>query len=157
MNLEMLNKIAVILVRLWTTPVFRYGVKNGKLYAQVLPALEPEKSIDDRIKRIDEAREHLISGLSGIDELKQEAKVNKQEIEELRARLKYLTSEKESAGLELKEIRKVTASDINAFQKLAGVPSRIQIAKERFVGFILGLVASLLATIIWEWWPVALR
>jgi hypothetical protein len=82
----------------------------------------------------------LVSGLSAIDELKQEADENKQKVEELEARLQYLTSEKETADLELKEIRKIAASDIGTFQEVVGVPSRGQIAKERLVGFDLGFL-----------------
>ncbi len=77
MSSEKLNKIFVQLVKLWTVPVFRYGVKNGKFYAQVLPALEPGQGVDERIQRTGQAREHLVSGLSAIDELKQEPEANK--------------------------------------------------------------------------------
>lgn len=148
-----LNKVLVQLVKLWTMPVFRYGVKHGKFFAQVLPAIVPEQSLDERVQRIDLARAHLISGLSAIDELKEEAETSAQKVEELNARLEYLATEKETADLELCEIRKIASSDLGTFQKIAGVPSRGQIAKERLVGFVLGLIASLLATVLWEQWP----
>lgn len=147
------NKILVQLVKLWTMPVFRYGVKDGKFFSQVLPALAPEQSLDERVQRIDRAREHLVSGLSAIDELKEEAETSAIKVEELKARLEYLASEKETADLELREIRKIASSDLGTFQKVAGVPNRGQIAKERLVGFVLGFIASLLATVLWEQLP----
>ncbi|MEE2601645.1 MAG: hypothetical protein VX595_01165 [Pseudomonadota bacterium] len=147
-----LNKVFVQLVKLWTMPVFRYGVKDGKFFAQVLPALVPEQGLDERIKRIDSAREHLVSGLSAINELKEEAETSARKVEELKSRLEYLASEKDTADLELREIQKIASSDLGAFQKIAGVPSRRQIAKERLVGFVIGLIASLLATVLWEQW-----
>lgn len=149
-----LNKLAVILLKWWTTPVFRYGVKNGKAYAEIFPALNEEESVDERIRKIDEARNNLVSALSAIDELKAEAAVSKREAHELQEKVASLSSEKVAVDTEIHEIRKIMDLDVNVFQRVAGVPSRKQVAKERLIGFGLGILASLIATLVWEKWPM---
>tara|TARA_B110001450_G_C17623331_1_gene482101 strand:+ start:966 stop:1466 length:501 start_codon:yes stop_codon:yes gene_type:complete len=151
-----LNKVTVFLLKCWTAPFFRYGVKNGKAYAEIFPAFNDSESVDQRIRKIDQARENLVSALTAVDELKNKADINKQEANEIKAKVDTLTSEKTLADTELQEIKKVTGSTVDAFQRVAGVPSRNQIAKERFVGFGLGVIASLLATLAWEKWPVVI-
>ena len=63
-----------------------------------------------------------------------------------------------SAEKELEAVREIAKSDIGVFQKLAGVPSRQEVAKERFIGFLLGIAASVLASAVWwaltKWWPL---
>ncbi len=150
---DKLNKLAALLLKWWTMPVFRYGVENGKAYAELFPAFNAEKSIDERVRKIDEARKNLVSALSAIDELKEEAALNMRKAHELQERVATLSSEKAAVDTELNEVRKIMDSDVNAFQRVAGVPSQKQIAKERLVGFGLGILASLIATLGWEKWP----
>ena len=155
-NGDKLNRLAVHLLKWWSTPVFRYGVENGRAYAKLFPGLDEEEGIDERIRKIDEARENLVFALSAIDELKNEADLNKKEAHDLKARIQELSLEKSAVDVELQEIKKITGSNIDAFKRVAGIPSRQQIAKERLVGFILGILASLLATLLWEKWSVVI-
>lgn len=50
-------------------------------------------------------------------------------------------------------LRKLAEVDVEAFRKVAGVPTQLQMAKERFreraYGFLLGVLASVVASAIW--------
>ena len=104
--------------------------------------------IDERIKKIDSARENLVESLKAIDELKSTTHENKKELEEVLKKLGHIEKEKRSVEQELEKIRKITNSDIEIFRKLAGVPDDSDRKKERVVGFISGIVASLIASAI---------
>lgn len=143
---------------LWTKPVLQLRIRADRASVEFMPKVAPRQSIDERIEQIDSARLSLVGALTAIDELKFSAEKNKVE---LAATLKTLTAaqtQSASAEKELEAVREIAKSDISVFQKLAGIPSRSQIAKERFIGFLLGIAASVLASALWwalsKWWPL---
>ena len=103
-------------------------------------------SLDERIARIDAARSNLLEGLQAIDELKLAAQENKKELEDALAKLRVLEKNKASAEEELGQIRRIASADIETFQKMAGVPSASKVKRERVVGFISGVLASIIAS-----------
>jgi hypothetical protein len=105
-----------------------------------------QRSLDDRIARLDLAKKHLEDSLRAIEELQRTAKENKEQAEFALKRLAQLQQEKSKAEAELSEVRKLATADISTFQKLAGVPSRAQVKRERVVGFVLGVVSSIVAS-----------
>jgi hypothetical protein len=107
-------------------------------------------SINERIAKIDEAKANLLEGLRAIDELKEAAEYNKKQAEEALIQIVQLEKDKTSLQQELKSIKNIVQSDVNAFRKIAGVPSPAMIRKERIVGFISGVIASIVASgIVW--------
>ncbi len=103
-------------------------------------------SLDERIARIDAARSNLLEGLQAIDELKLAAQENKKELEEALIKLEALEKDKANAKEELEQIRHIASADVEAFQKMAGVPSANEVKKERVIGFVSGVLASLIAS-----------
>jgi hypothetical protein len=47
---------------------------------------------------------------------------------------------------ELEKTKEIISTDIGTFRKMAGVPTPQQIIRERFIGFISGVIASLIAS-----------
>lgn len=158
--MELSPLIARVLVKaldLWTTPVFSFGVRNGKPFVEFLPTDSPRGSIDERIAKIDAARHNLAEALEAIDELKATAEINKAEVASALERLDEAQNQKAAAEKELQAVRAIAQTDVEVFKKLAGVPSKTDIAKERLVGFLIGVTASIFASIIWwgltRYWP----
>lgn len=111
---------------------------------------EKPGSIDDRLKKLEIAKQNLKEGLTAIEELETQAEKNKKEVEDALAKINTLTANKNNLEEELKLIKQVISSDVNAFQKIAGVPTVKQIGKERILGFISGVIASVVASgIVW--------
>jgi hypothetical protein len=139
-------------------PVLRIGTKNGRPYADIVFESAPRQSIDDRIAKIDAARSNLAEALSAIDELKSAANANKADLEAALEQLGQTQAAKTAAERELGAVRKIADADIEVFQRLAGVPTRSQVAKERALGFLFGVIASLLASGVWwsiaKFWPI---
>ena len=107
-------------------------------------------SIDERIAKIDEAKANLLEGLRTIDELKEAAEYNKKEAEAALIQIAQLEKDKTSLEQELKSIKDIVQSDVSAFRKVAGVPSPATIRRERIIGFISGVIASVVASgIVW--------
>lgn len=137
------------LVDVFSKPVLRIGTLNGIPFADIVFEDNSRQTVDERIAKIDAARENLSEALAAIDELKAAATANKLDLEEALANLGKTHAEQAAARRELDLVRKVADSDVEAFQRIAGVPSRTQIAKERALGFAFGVIASLLASAIW--------
>lgn len=148
---------------LWTKPVLRFGIEDGKPTVELFPERTDRASVDERIQKIDAAKHNLSEALDTIHELKVAAEQNKAELSVALERLNDAKLQQMTAERELTAVRDIARSDIEVFQRLAGVPSRKQIAKERFIGFLLGITASIVAAGLWtlgEWlwqrlWPVA--
>lgn len=134
-------------------PVLRIGTRNGRPYADIVFDSAPRQSIDERIAKIDAARANMAEALSAIDELKEAANTNKADLEAALEQLGQTRAAKSAAERELNVVRKIANSDVEVFRRLAGVPSRSQVAKERALGFVFGVIASLLASGLW--WLIA--
>ena len=107
--------------------------------------LRPEPR-DDRIAKIDVARENLQDALSALGGLKTEAEQNKIALEEAIGRLNETKAGHAREAEQLKQIRAIAEADIATFRRMAGINP----ARERFVGFLGGLAASLIAAGLWK-------
>ncbi|MBC6904508.1 hypothetical protein DWB84_03380 [Saccharophagus sp. K07] len=120
-------------------------VFGSRDYVLPVKLIDADSSLDERLKKLDVAKESLEESLSAIEDLKLEASRNKVELEVALERLSFLEREKASAEEELKEIRKIAESDSQVFRKLAGVPGQNEIFRERIIGLVTGVFASVLA------------
>lgn len=135
---------------LWTMPIIRLSIDgNGLPSIEILPKYAATDTIGQRIEKIDIARKNLVDALEAMEELKQAAEQNKTELAAAIERLNIAHKERVFAERELQAVRGIAQSDIEVFKKLAGVPSQLEVAKERFVGFVLGILASVLASGVW--------
>jgi len=115
-----------------------------------LPARPETSGIDERLAQIDQARESLVSALSAVNDLKATAERNKAELRDALERIEQTRVEKAIADKQLKSVKQIAQADVEVFKSLAGIPSRAQILQERFIGFIIGVLASLMASgILW--------
>jgi hypothetical protein len=107
---------------------------------------EPKGSIDERIAKIDLAKANLLEGLRAIDELKASAESNKKEAENAIAQINRLSRDKTNLEQELEAIKRVVNADVTAFQRVAGVLGPAEIRRERLLGFVSGVIASVTAS-----------
>ena len=128
----------------------RITYRNGGFQIELAEKKE-EKSIDERIGKIDEARSSLVEALDAIDELHSEAERNKVELKNALQNLAETERNKGKLENELENIRQVMQTDIATFRNIAGIPSQVQIKKERYIGFVTGVIASIVASaLIWS-------
>ncbi len=122
------------------------GITKVKVLGVEISINNPTGNIDERIKKIEVAKQNLIDGLSAIKELEEEAEKNKREVEKALLKIETLKTNKNNLEEEIQSIKQVISSDVSAFKKIAGIPSEKQIRKERILGFISGVIASILAS-----------
>jgi hypothetical protein len=141
-----------LVLRIWSTPLFGIGMRGEEFDIKFLPSrggTPASLGIDERIAQIDLARDNLLAGLSAVNELKADAERNKEELRQARQQMEQVRLDKTAAEKELDGIKQIAGSHFEVVKKLIGVPSRTQIAQERFIGFLVGFFASLLASGIW--------
>ena len=137
--------------RIFNTSLRIQGSKDG-IKVSLETSRKISAPIDERIKNIDIARDNLLEGLKAIDELKKSAAENKTELEVALEKLGKIEKEKQSAEEELREVKNIASSDIDAFRKIAGIPDKSEKRRDQFVGFFSGVIASLIASgIIFGW------
>lgn len=84
-----------------------------------------------------------------MDELKQLADRNKADLDAALAALREANENKMTAEQEAEIARQVARVDVSTFRKVVGIPTRVEVAWERAIGFGLGVFASLLASLVW--------
>lgn len=134
-----------------TASIFKkVSINKVKLLGIEFTLNNETESIDDRIQKIELAKKNLQDGLTAIDELQKEADKNRKDAENALNEIKRLKGDKSNLESEIESIRTVIKSDVTAFKKIAGVPSEKQIRKERVIGFVSGVFASVLASgLVW--------
>lgn len=109
-----------------------------------------KRSVDKRIARLDDAKAALTESLEAIDELRADAEAARTEHAAVVQALETALSNKDDAEQKLESIRRIIAEDVNVFQEVAGISN---VRKERAIGFLSGICASIVATGIWTWGP----
>jgi hypothetical protein len=66
-------------------------------------------------------------------------------VEELRA----AKVDKEAAERELSAVKDAVNVDVEVFRSIARIPDEAQVRRERLIGFITGVLASIIASAIW--------
>lgn len=102
-------------------------------------------SIDDRLSKLNDAKAALESGLQAIGELKVDATRHKSEVRSALEKLAQLTRETKVLEGQKEEIAEVLDSNISAFRMAVGIPSKAEQNKDKILGFISGVLASLVA------------
>lgn len=152
MYLDLTSKVIELAWREFVEPAVRRKL-NARAQARLLESDPSLGTVDARIQQIERAHKSLVDATSAVLELQEIAKANKEEVSRVVANLDAVRSEKHAAEQELAALKKLAEVDVETFRKVAGVPTEIQIAKERFkeraLGFIFGVMASVVASGLW--------
>lgn len=116
--------------------------------------VDRNRPVDERIARLDEARAALSEGLDAINELRQDATRAKVEHASVISALETALANRDDAEKKLEAIHGIITQDVKAFREVAGVSD---IRKERLIGFVSGVFASIIASALWTWAPSAAR
>lgn len=120
----------------------------SKLVPKISLEIENESSqtIDERLAKIEIAKNNLMDSIKAIEELKAEAEKNKIEANLALNKLLQFKAEKEQAEKELSLVKTIAESDISTFKKIAGIPDNKEKNRDRLIGFVSGIFASLIAS-----------
>lgn len=109
---------------------------------------ENSLSIDERIKKIDAARENLQDAIYAVESLREEANSNRLDLEDALRRIADAEREKHEVGKQLEALKQVAEADTAAFRRVVGLPTKADVWRERLLGFASGIVASIIASVI---------
>ena len=143
MIIEIINSYIELIARLLRASRIELGFPGVRITIKEPFKEQVRATIDERINKIDTARENLADVINAIDGLKKEAQQNKIEAAQALQPIAELEQDKESLSEELEAIRTVIRSDVVGFRKVAGITNK---TRERFIGFISGIIASMIAS-----------
>ncbi|MDP3783270.1 MAG: hypothetical protein Q8Q79_10160, partial [Sphingopyxis sp.] len=99
---------------------------------------------------IEAAKQNLLESLDALDDLKAEADQNKRELQSALETIAMIEQKKVAAQNELDSLQQLADLDATALKKLFDVPTPGRIWRERLYGLVTGIVASLIAALLWQ-------
>jgi hypothetical protein len=101
------------------------------------------QSVDERIQKLEKVRQDLLDAVDAVKSLEDEAHKNKKELEELNVQLNKLREDKQTTEqlLELPQ---------QSFARVLDKASKGAQWRGLIIGFVLGILASLIASWIWS-------
>jgi DNA repair exonuclease SbcCD ATPase subunit len=107
------------------------------------------RSYDETFRKISEAKQHLSEAVESLDSLKAQYADENNRLGSLLHDVKQKRSEYETASQELRLTKDLLAKDRDALRKALGIDER----RGKIAGFVGGVAASLVATVVWVWLP----
>jgi len=120
--------------------VVALGAETAGVYTR------PQRTFEQRLNRLDDAREALKETLDAIDEIKAEAQRNEQRQAVALQALQDTLQSHETAEQKLASIKKLMEVDVSTLREAAGIPN---VGKERLIGAVSAVLCSLVAAGVW--------
>ena len=136
---DLLTKNAKIRI---SFPFFSYEITPDELLNS--------KSVDERISKLEKVRADLLDAVNAVESLQEEAQQSKSEVSNLNEELEKLREDKETT----ENLLKVPEE---SFARVLDKASSKAQWRGLFIGFFLGILASLAATAIWEFTTISLK
>jgi uncharacterized protein (DUF3084 family) len=115
---------------------------------------QSRETVDERLKKIDAARKNMREALEAIDELGFQADRNKAELSTLATAIAAAKDQKSTLITEAQALEALKAIETEAVRKALGVPTKAQRWAERGIAFLLGVLGSYIASVLWQMtWP----
>ena len=108
-------------------------------------------TIDSRIQKIDSARAGLSEALSAMDELKLVAEENKRDLILLNSQIQNAEAQRQSVSTQLDALKGIAALDSESVRKALRLPTRISIWTERVLAFAFGVISSIVASYLYDY------
>jgi uncharacterized protein YhaN len=110
-----------------------------------------QEAIDERIAKIDVARENLTDALAAMDQLREYAQENKRDLEYLNEKIQKAEASKANVSDELSALKQMSAFDSVTVRRVLGLPTRTSVWIDRCVAFVLGILASTIASFVYAY------
>lgn len=107
-------------------------------------------SIDSRMQKIDAARAGLSDALSAVDELKNIAEANKRDLALLNSQIEQAEAQRQSVSGQLETLKGIAALDSESVRKVLRLPTRVSIWTERVIAFGFGVISSIVASYVYD-------
>lgn len=111
-----------------------------------------ERSVDERLAKLDVARESLSEALLALDDLDRQAENQKAEITALLDAAETANENRQIATSDLETVRALASADGEALRRVLGMPTAMQRWIGRALSFFAGVAASLLASYLFTLW-----
>lgn len=108
------------------------------------------EGIDSRIAKLDAARSSLSDALAAMDELKERAETNKRDLEFLRDQIQRAETHKLSVSGEIEALKEMAALDSETVRRALKLPTRVSVWTERVLSFLFGVVSSIVASYLYD-------
>ncbi|WP_105421846.1 hypothetical protein [Neorhizobium sp. T25_27] len=111
---------------------------------------EMEVTVDQRIQKIDLARDNLAEALSAMDELKSSAEENRAELQRLQVALEKATAEKQDLSAYNQDLRKLAELEAESVRRALGMPTPREVLRSKVISFFAGVLVTILLSLLYD-------
>ena len=112
--------------------------------------INPQGAIDERIRKIDAARDNLMDALIAIDELKYSAEQNKAELELLKLALAKAAADKGNLEAQNQDLQKLAEVKVDTVRSALGIPSAWEVRRGYVVSFFVGIISTIALSLAYD-------
>ncbi|KQQ38330.1 hypothetical protein ASG19_04560 [Rhizobium sp. Leaf306] len=138
-----LNRISRVLRTLAfeiTAGLLPGGSTASRIVDELLQA--PKRDVDERISKIDAARENLQEALAAIDDLKENAEESQKELKRLQISLEQNEVRKGDLLTDIEELKRLGTISQNTIRRAFGIPKKWQVYLGYLVSFLVGIATT---------------
>ena len=92
------------------------------------------------------AQEHLTDAIEAIDIIRKQVILERTQLDTLLLEVEHKKAQYNEASKDLKDAKQLLNQDQEKLRKVLGINSK----REKIIGFISGIIASLIAALIWK-------
>jgi len=111
-----------------------------------------DDEVDERLAKLELAKQNMKEALEAIDALEQLAAKNKNEIAELNEMLKRAHTDKVAVSNQIETLKSLASLDSDTVKKALGLPSRTGVVVGWVFSFFLGIATSFSASFLYDLW-----
>jgi len=109
--------------------------------------------LGETLKKVETAQEHLTDAIEAIDVIREQVVTERSQLDTLLSEVEQKKIQYKEATSDLKHTQQLLNQDQEKLRNALGINS----SREKIIGFISGVIASLIAAIIWKFGGMAIE
>ena len=102
--------------------------------------------LGETLKKVETAQEHLTDAIEAIDVIREQVISERTQLDTLLSEVEHKKVQYKEATSDLKDTQQLLNQDQEKLRTVLGINSK----REKIIGFISGIIASLIAALIWK-------
>jgi hypothetical protein len=149
-----IRRVTVLLLDLLVSLFFVFfpWLKNSRFEKRLdqLLSFDATRDLDERIRKIESARDNLRDALSAVDELQRSAQDNRAELAALQDALQRASAERDTLSAHNENLKRLADVDIRTIRRTLGIPTRQEVWRGHALSFVGGVLTTFILSLAYD-------